>query len=64
MLDEGVLLWRNCPTCSGAGTTSLTPAWAGKSYWMAFSNPRRAVKPGDRVTVVTGRFRAEGLVVE
>ena len=37
---------------------------AGRSYWMAFSNPRRSVKPGDRVTVVIGRFRAEGLVVE
>jgi hypothetical protein len=37
---------------------------AGKSYWMAFSNPQRSVKRGDRVTVVIGAFRAEGLVVE
>lgn len=36
----------------------------GKSYWMAFSNPGRKVKPGDRVNVVIGQFRAEGLVVE
>jgi len=37
---------------------------AGKSYWMAFSNPGRRVKPGDRVDVVIGSFRASGLVVE
>ena len=42
---------------------SSTPE-AGKSYWMAFSNPRRTVKRGDRVSVVIGQFHAEGLVVE
>jgi len=36
----------------------------GKSYWMAFSNPGRPVKRGDRVSVVIGQFRAEGLIVE
>ena len=42
---------------------SPTPE-AGKSYWMAFSNPGRRVKPGDRVNVVIGNFQAQGLVVE
>jgi hypothetical protein len=42
---------------------SSTPE-AGKSYWMAFSNPGRRVKPGTRVDVVIGNFRAEALVVE
>ena len=37
---------------------------AGKSYWMAFSNKGRVVKRGDRVDVVIGQFRAEGLVVD
>lgn len=37
---------------------------AGMSYWMAFSNKGRMVKRGDRVSVVIGPFRAEGLVVE
>lgn len=37
---------------------------AGKSYWMAFSNPGRRVKRGDRVDVMIGQFRAESLVVE
>jgi hypothetical protein len=37
---------------------------AGRAYWMAFSNKGRHVKRGDRVDVVIGRFRANGLVVE
>jgi hypothetical protein len=42
---------------------SATPE-VGKSYWMAFSNKGRRVKRGDRVNVVIGTFRAEGLVVD
>ena len=42
------------------GTTET----AGNMYWMAFSNPRRTVKPGDRVNVVIGAFHANGLVVD
>jgi len=37
---------------------------AGKSYWMAFSNSGRLIKPGDRVDVVIGGFHARGLLVE
>ena len=37
---------------------------AGKTYWMAFSNPGRVVKRGDRVDISVGTFRAEGLVVQ
>lgn len=36
---------------------------AGKAYWMAFSNKGRPVKPGHRVTIVIGNFRADGLIV-
>lgn len=42
---------------------SSTPV-AGKSYWMAFSNKGRMVKRGDRVSIVIGQFRADGLVVD
>jgi hypothetical protein len=42
---------------------SSTPK-AGMSYWMAFSNSRRRVRPGDRVSVEIGQFRAINLVVE
>jgi hypothetical protein len=37
---------------------------AGNQYWMAFSNSGRRVRPGHRVNVQIGNFRAEGLVVE
>jgi hypothetical protein len=37
---------------------------AGKVYWMAFSNSGRRVRPGDRVIVEIGHFRADWLVVE
>ena len=37
---------------------------AGKAYWMVFSNKRREVKPGDRVSIVIGKFRADGLYVQ
>jgi hypothetical protein len=39
-------------------------AKAGMSYWMAFSNVGRRVRPGHRVTVEIGNFRAMNLVVE
>jgi hypothetical protein len=39
-------------------------AVTGKSYWMAFSNKGRRVKRGDHVSVVIGKFRADGLVVD
>ena len=42
---------------------SSTPM-ANKSYWIAFSNSGRRVRPGDRVDVEIGNFRAQGLVVE
>jgi len=37
---------------------------AGKMYWMAFSNKGGFVKPGHRVDIVIGQFRAEGLIVQ
>jgi hypothetical protein len=36
----------------------------GKSYWVAFSNTGRLVKPGHHVDIVIGQFKAEGLAVE
>ena len=37
---------------------------AGRVYWMAFSNRGRVVKPGDRISVVIGRFRVDELAVQ
>ena len=61
--DAGIRL--SIPTLEKVGQLrqSSTPEY-GKSYWMAFSNPGRRVKPGDRVDVTIGTFRVQGLVVE
>jgi len=39
-------------------------AEAGKTYWVLFSNRGRVVHDGDRVSVVIGSFRVDGLVVQ
>jgi len=42
---------------------SSTPK-IGRIYWMAFSNPGRVVKRGDRVNVVIGQFQIAGIPVK
>lgn len=42
---------------------SSTPE-IGKVYWMVFSNKERYVKPGNRVSVVIGKFHVDGLLVQ
>jgi hypothetical protein len=36
----------------------------GREYWMVFLNNSRFVKPGSKVDIKIGTFRADGLVVE
>lgn len=36
----------------------------GREYWMVFTNRGRVLKPGDRVDIVIGAFRATQLIVE
>jgi hypothetical protein len=36
----------------------------GREYWMVFLNNNRFVKPGSKVNIKIGTFRADGLVVE
>jgi hypothetical protein len=36
----------------------------GRQYWMVFSNKGTLVKPGDKVNIEIGTFRAQGLVVQ
>jgi hypothetical protein len=43
---------------------SSNPPLAGRTYWMVFANPGGYVKPGRRVSVVIGEFRADGIVVQ
>ena len=37
---------------------------SGEEYWMSFSNKGNLVKVGDRVDVIVGTFRADGLLVQ
>ncbi|KAA6456983.1 hypothetical protein DYQ86_24400 [Acidobacteria bacterium AB60] len=36
----------------------------GNTYWMAFSNPGRPIKPGDRVDIEIGQFHVQGVLVQ
>ena len=53
------------PAVENVGQLRQTSApETGRSYWIAFSNKGRMVKRGDRVNVVVGTFRADGLAVD
>jgi hypothetical protein len=65
LIDERARVSLVIPTMEKVGQLRQTGTpEAGKSYWMVFSNKRIVVKPGDRVSVVIGKFRVDGLTVE
>jgi len=51
------------PKIGALRQSALTPE-AGKVYFVMFQNPNGFVKPGSKVTVVIGDFKAEHLVVD
>lgn len=65
LIDPGAGVKLVVPSLEKVGKLrqSSTPQ-AGKVYWMAFSNKGGYVKPGHRVNVVIGQFRADNLVVQ
>jgi hypothetical protein len=65
LIDPGVGVSLVVPSLEKVGKLRQTSTpQAGKVYWMAFSNKGGYVKPGHRVNVVIGKFRADGLVVQ
>lgn len=65
LIDERARVSLVIPTMEKVGQLRQTGTpEAGKSYWMVFSNKRIVVKRGDRVSVVIGKFRVDGLTVE
>jgi hypothetical protein len=65
LFDEKNGLALQVPTMEQVGQLRQVAAPVnGREYWMAFSNKGRSVKPGSRVTVIVGRLRIDGLVVE
>jgi hypothetical protein len=47
----------------GALRTSSMMPQSGRTYWMFFGNPG-IVKPGGKVSVVIGEFRAEDILIQ
>ena len=65
LIDEGAHVKLVVPQMDKVGKLrNVNTPEAGKSYWMLFSNKGGYVKRGDRVNVVIGNFRADGLVVD
>ncbi len=53
------------PMMDKVGTLRQTPVpTSGQEYWMVFSNKGNLVRPGERVNVIIGQFRADGLMVD
>jgi len=65
LIDERAQVQLVVPSMEKIGQLrqSSTPE-AGRTYWMVFSNKGKFVKHGDHVSVVIGRFHADGLVVD
>jgi hypothetical protein len=65
LLDQRAGVKLVVPTMEKIGQLrqSSTPE-LGKTYWMVFSNKGGHVRQGDRVSVVIGKFRVDGLTVE
>ncbi len=65
LLDEKVHAVLQVPSMEKVGPLrQSSPAETGKAYWMVFSNKGNIVRAGHRVSVVIGKFRVDGLIVE
>jgi len=65
MIDQATGTKLEVPTMEKIGELRQTATLEqGREYWMVFANRGKLVKPGQRVDVKIGSFRAEGLTVE
>jgi hypothetical protein len=65
LIDPGAHVQLVVPSMEKVGQLRQSSApETGRTYWMVFSNKGRFVKHGDHVSVVIGRFHADGLVVD
>jgi hypothetical protein len=65
LMEEKTGVRLEIPTLEKVGQLrQIAPPQGGREYWMVFGNANRRVRPGDRVDVVIGKFRVDGLVVE
>ncbi len=65
LIDEASGVRLAVPAMENVGELRQTgKAQANRSYFVIFGNPGRLVKPGSRVSLVVGNFRADGLIVD
>jgi hypothetical protein len=65
LLDERAHAVLSVPTMEKVGPLRQAgKPEAGKTYWVLFSNRGGVVRAGDKVTVVVGSVRIDGLVVQ
>ena len=65
LIDQKTGTLLSVPTMEKIGELrQVTEPQAGREYWIIFSNPRKLVRPGNRVDVVAGPLRVSGLYVE
>jgi hypothetical protein len=65
LIDERTRTALAVPTMENVGELrQVAPLETDRTYYMIFGNPGKLVKPGSRVTLVAGPFRAEGMVVK
>ena len=65
LIDETTQMKMEVPAMEKIGKLRQTATPEnGREYWMIFSNRGLSVKPGNRVDIVIGNFRVNGLVVE
>jgi len=65
LIDEKARVKLVVPSLEKVGQLRQSTApEVGKVYWMVFSNKGNLVKPGNRVSVIIGKFRVDGLIVQ
>ncbi len=65
LIDEKTGATLMIPTMDMVGPLRpVAPPQNGRSYYMIFENPGSLVRSGNRVNVIVGNFKAEGLVVQ
>ena len=65
LLDERAHAVLSVPTMEKVGPLRQSGAVeGGKTYWVLFSNRGQVVRDGDRVSIVIGSFRVDGVVVQ
>jgi len=66
IIDEksGARLIVPAPPKVGALRQKSSEPQPNRIYFIMFANPGRLVKPGNKVTVIIGDFKAEGLIVK